>query len=179
MRVNRDVHGFTLVELMLAAVLGMLLFGVALSLLVGDANNSRAMAEVIQTRRLQRRTLRLIKDDLATASGWIVDPDSSTPGGCGFSQRKPVLAITPRDGSPALLYSIGKAPSAIWRSPVLMRCGPAFDLDGRPSGGAYQNRVVLDGVDHAGLTDHPHLPVLLLELEQQRGDQLIRSEAVG
>ena len=60
-----------------------------------------------------------------------------------------------------------------------MRCGPAFDLDGRPSGGAYQNRVVLDGVDHAVIADHPHLPVLLLELEQQRGDQSIRSEAVG
>ena len=52
MRMNRDVHGFTLVELMLAAVLGMLLFGVALSLLVGDANHSRAMAEALQTRRL-------------------------------------------------------------------------------------------------------------------------------
>ena len=60
-----------------------------------------------------------------------------------------------------------------------MRCGPAFDLDGRPSGGAYQNRVVLDGVDHAGIADHPHLPVLLLKLEQQRGNQSIRSEAVG
>ena len=179
MRIDREGQGFTLVELMLAAALGMLLFGVALSLLVGDADHSRAMAAAIQIRRLQRRTLRLIQHDLATASGWIVNPQSTTPGSCGLSQRTPLLAITPGDGSPALLYSIGNAPSAIWRSPVLMRCGPAFDLDGRPSAGAYQNRVVLDGVDHAGMADHPNLPVLLLELERQRGDQRIRSEAVG
>ena len=166
-------------ELMLAAALGLMLFGVALSLLIGDSARSASMAEAIQLRRLQRRTLRLIQADLATASAWIVDPDSTTPGGCGLAQRRPLLAITPRDGSPALLYSLGTAPSAIWQSPVLMRCGPAFDLEGRPSGGAYQNRVVLDGVDHAGIADHPHLPVLLLELEQQHGDQRIRSEAVG
>ncbi|QNI92185.1 hypothetical protein SynBOUM118_01832 [Synechococcus sp. BOUM118] len=39
--------------------------------------------------------------------------------------------------------------------------------------------MVLDGVDHAGIDDHPHVPVLLLQLEQRRGDQSIRSEAVG
>ena len=57
MRIDREGQGFTLVELMLAAALGMLLFGVALALLVGDADHSRAMAEAIQIRRLQRRTL--------------------------------------------------------------------------------------------------------------------------
>ena len=60
-----------------------------------------------------------------------------------------------------------------------MRCGPAFQLNGRPSGGSYQNRVVLDGVDRFAVDAHPQLPVLLLELEQRRGDQLIRSSAVG
>ena len=60
-----------------------------------------------------------------------------------------------------------------------MRCGPAFDLNGRPSGGAFQNRVVLDGVDRFSVDEHPELPVLLLELEHRRGDQLIRSSAVG
>ena len=54
-----------------------------------------------------------------------------------------------------------------------------LDEIGVASGGAHQNRVVLDGVDHAGIDDHPHVPVLLLQLEQRRGDQSIRSEAVG
>ena len=60
-----------------------------------------------------------------------------------------------------------------------MRCGPAFTLDGRPSSGAYQNRVVLDGVERFGVNEHPELPVLLLEIEQRSGNQLIRSSAVG
>jgi hypothetical protein len=33
---------------------------------------------------------------------------------------------------------------------VLMRCGPAFGLDGEPSAGASLNRVVLDGLQVAG-----------------------------
>ena len=40
-------------------------------------------------------------------------------------------------------------------------------------------RVVLDGVDRFSVQEHPQLPVLLLELEQRRGDQVIRSSAVG
>jgi len=37
------------------------------------------------------------------------------------------------------------------RDPVLMRCGPAFGLDGEPSTGAAQNRVLLDGLTLPGL----------------------------
>ena len=62
--------------------------------------------------------------------------------------RQPKLAITPRDGSDPVVYSLGSAPSAIWRGEVLMRCGAAFDLQGGiRDGSRYQNRVVLDGVD--------------------------------
>lgn len=32
-----------------------------------------------------------------------------------------------------------------------MRCGPAFGLDGEPSTGAAQNRVLLDGLTQPGL----------------------------
>ena len=172
----RAGQGFTLVELMLAAALGLMLFGVALSMLMGDSARSAAMAEAIQVRRLQRRTLRLIQADLANASGWIVDPDSTTPGGCGLSQRRPLLAITPRDGSPVLVYSVGDAPSAIWRSPVLMRCGPAYALDGVINlEGAYQNRVLLDALPDRSVPgfsaqNHPTLPLLQLQLQQDVRD---------
>ena len=46
-----------------------------------------------------------------------------------------------------IVYSVGQAPSAIWQGQVLMRCGPAYGLDGqvRPAT-AYQNRVVLDSL---------------------------------
>ena len=81
-----------------------------------------------------------------------------------------------------MLYSLGAAPSPIWRGTVLMRCGPAFDLKGQPSAtGQPQNRVVLDAVETFEVTQAPGSPVLLLELEQQIDgrDQRLRSKAVG
>ena len=65
---RRNGAGFTLVELMLASSLGLMLFGVALRLLMGDAAITAAMAETLQVRRWQRRTLALIQ------STWLVLP---------------------------------------------------------------------------------------------------------
>ena len=177
--VDRVRAGFTLVELLLAIALGALLSGVAVKLLLGDARASGGLARRFQLRGWQRRTLALVKHDLDRASSWQVRPDSSRIWPCALAGRQPQLAIHPRDGSAAVLYSIGAAPSSIWRGQVLMRCGPAFTLDGRPSAGAYQNRVVLDDIERFSANDHPELPVLLLQLEQRSGDQLIRSSAVG
>ena len=177
--VDRERAGFTLVELLLAMALGVLLSGVAVQMLLGDARSSGGLARRFQLRGWQRRTLALVKQDLDRASSWQVRPESSRIWPCALAGRQPRLAITPRDGSAVVVYSIGAAPSPIWRGPVLMRCGPAFTLDGRPSSGAYQNRVVLDGVERFAVDDHPELPVLLMQLEQRSGDQLIRSSAVG
>ena len=178
-RVDGDRAGFTLVELLLAMALGSLLSGVAVQMLLGEARCSGGLARRLQLRGWQRRTLALVKDDLDRASSWEVRPESSQTWPCAMAGRQPRLAISSRDGSAAVVYSIGAAPSPIWRGPVLMRCGPAFTLDGRPSSGAYQNRVVLDGVERFAVDDHPELPVLLMQLEQRSGDQLIRSSAVG
>ena len=93
--------------------------------------------------------------------------------------RRPVLAIAtqPDDlqvrGENSIVYSVGSAPDAIWRGQVLMRCGPAYNLDGVPNlRGAFQNRVLLDALPQAigsGFTarPHPQWPVLELEVEQQ------------
>ena len=178
-RVDRCRAGFSLVELLLAMALGTLLSGVAVQLLLGDARAGGTLTRRFQLRGWQRRTLALVKYDLARASSWEIRPDPSRGWPCALADRQAQLAITPRDGSAAVVYSIGAAPSPIWRGPVLMRCGPAFTLDGRPSAGAYQNRVVLDGVERFAVDDHPELPVLLLQLEQRSGYQLIRSSAVG
>ena len=172
-------RGFTLVELLLAMALGLLVSGVAVQLLLGEARSSGALARQLQLRGWQRRTLALVRDDLDRASHWSVRPEPTAAWPCALAGRQPQLAIHPRNGDQPVLYSIGDAPSAIWRSPVLMRCGPAFDLNGRPFGGVHQNRVVLDGVERFSVDDHPELPLLLLQLEQRRGDQVIRSSAVG
>ena len=153
----RSAEGFTLVELMLAALLGTFLCGVVFQLLFAETRHGGVLAESLQLKQWQRRTLELLKGDLERASIWQIDPDASADWPCALADRQPKLAITPRDDSDPVLYSLGPPPSSIWRGDVLMRCGPAFDLHGgiRP-GSRYQNRVVLDCADR--LTAPPMRP---------------------
>ena len=154
-------NGFTLVELMLAAALGSLLFLVALQLLLGEARHGGDLARHLLLRRLQQRTLQLIKDDLQAASSWSIDPAATSAWSCPMAGRKALLAITPRHGGSPVIYSLGAAPSTIWRGSVLMRCGPAFDLQGSTrQNSTYQNRVVLDAVEALTLDQPSDLPVL-------------------
>ena len=177
----RSAQGFTLVELMLAALLGTFLCGVVFQLLFAETRQGGALAESLQLKQWQRRTLELLKGDLERASIWQIDPDASADWPCALADRQPKLAITPRDGSGSVVYSLGPAPSAIWRGDVLMRCGPAFDLHGRiRRGSRYQNRVVLDGVDDFQLHQPLGLPVLQIQLEQRtRLGGKVRSQGVG
>ena len=181
MRRPHHDQGFTLVELMLAALLGCLLSGVVFQLLFAETRQGGLLAQSLQLKQWQRRTLELVKSDLERASSWQIDPDPSGSWPCALAGRQARLAITPRDGSDPVVYSLGTAPSAIWRGDVLMRCGPAFDLQGGiRSGSRYQHRVVLDGVDRFELHQSPGLPVLQMELEQRtRLGGWVRSQGVG
>jgi type II secretory pathway pseudopilin PulG len=180
--------GFSLVELLLVAALGVGLCGVAFQLLLGEARQGGALAERLILRRLQRRTLQLIKGDLADAKRWQLQPDPQPDWPCPMAHRDVLIAIHPAHGSAPVLYSLGSAPSGIWRGQVLMRCGPAFDLQGRSrASSTYQNRVVLDAIGTIKLHQPLGLPVIEMELEQllNRGSsnnnrpKPVRSTAVG
>ena len=171
--------GFTLLELLLALSLGTLLFVLMLRLIGADLQLGRAMAMRLSESSRQRRSLELIRAELGSAHSWMVDPPVSNRWPCRMAGRRPVLAIaTHADdvqarGEDAIVYSVGSAPAAIWRGQVLMRCGPAYSLDGVPNlRGAFQNRVLLDALPQeigSGFTarPHPQWPVLELEIEQQ------------
>lgn len=129
---------------MLALSLGLLLSGVMLQGLLDEGQNGQRLARVLRERAVQRRTLALIKADLAQATAISSTPQLEQHG-CSLADRLPVLHLSTSAG--AVTYSVGSAPSAIWRGRVLMRCGPAYGLDGRLSvGAAPQNRVVIDGL---------------------------------
>ena len=187
---RRAEKGFTLIELLLSLSLGSLLFVVLLQLIGADLRLGNTMASRLRESAQQRQTLELIRAELAMGSGWTVDPTPSHQWSCGMAGRQPVLAIG-LDGSDSLasaqtiVYSVGAAPSAIWRGQVLMRCGPAYGLDGviRPEGKA-QNRVLIDGLPKEGLgfqaRQDPQSKVLHLALEQavNGGSGRLRSAAV-
>ena len=171
--------GFTLLELLLALSLGTLLCALMLRLIGADLQLSRAMAVRLSETSRQRRSLELIREELGLAHGWMVNPPVSNRWPCRMSGRRPVLAIATQlddsqaRGEGAIVYSVGSAPAAIWRGQVLMRCGPAYSLDGVPNvRGAFQNRVLLDALplpmgSGFAASPHPQLPVLQLEIEQQ------------
>ena len=108
----RSAQGFTLVELMLSALLGTFFCGVVFQLLFAETRQGGALAESLQLKQWQRRTLALVKGDLERASSWQIDPDPSGRWPCRLADRQPRLAITPTDGSDPVVYSLGPAPSA-------------------------------------------------------------------
>ena len=187
-------NGFCLAELLMASCLGLLLFTLALRLIFTDLVIAGAMAQRLREQSLQRRTLALIKDDLAGAYNWQVNPRPSSQWPCPLAGRTPVLVMhtTAADAlasSSAIVYSVGTAPSSIWRGSVLMRCGPAYKLSGETSlGSRFLNRVVLDGLPAGGAPDKqgfvarrdPQLPVLHLELRQRSSsfDVVVADSAV-
>ncbi len=190
MNETRAEKGFTLIELLLSLSLGSLLFVVLLQLIGADLRLGNSMASRLRESAQQRRTLELIRGELAIGSSWTLDPAPSHQWSCGMAGRQPVLAIgldSSRSHASAqtIVYSVGAAPSAIWRGQVLMRCGPAYGLDGviRPDGKA-QNRVLIDGLPKEGLgfqaRQDPHSKVLhlVLELAVNDGSGRLRSVAV-
>ena len=139
--------GFSLAELLVAMSLGLLLWGVVLQALVADGRQVERLVRQVRERGQQRRVLALLRGDLQRATR--VDLALGTGAACALGGRDPVLQLQTPAGP--ITYTVGSPPSAIWRRRVLMRCGPAFGLDGEPSAGAAQNRVLLDGLSLPGL----------------------------
>jgi hypothetical protein len=154
-----------------------MLFVVLLQLIGADLRLGNSMASRLRESAQQRHTLELIRGELAIGTDWTVHPVTSDQWPCGMAGRQPVLAIgldsrNTEVSSQTIVYSVGAAPSAIWRGQVLMRCGPAYGLDGViRSDGKAQNRVLIDGLAKEGLGFQarldPQSKVLHLALEQE------------
>lgn len=161
--------GFGLLELLLALSLGLLIGGLMLRALALEGPQGAVLARALRERGLQGRTLELLRADLLRAGGLRLG--ASAAAACGLAGRQPVLEISGPQG--VITWSQGAAPSPIWRGRVLMRCGPAFGLDGEPSTGAPQNRVMIDALSADGLRIEALAAGLLrlrLEQEFRRGD---------
>lgn len=137
-------QGFSLVELMLAMGLGLVFSGVMIQVLLGEGENAQQFTRALRERTYQRRAVALIRSDLERTRQ-VIEVAATTATACGgLGGRRRVLTLETAEGT--IVYSVGAAPSGIWRGRVLMRCGPAFGEHGQASAGAFQSRVVLDGL---------------------------------
>ena len=139
--------GFSLVDLLVALSIGAVMSSTILQAVCSEGRASIGISRLLRERAIQQRTLALIQNDLARTTRISSDPQREQHA-CGLSGRLPLLHLTTAAGP--ITYSVGAAPSGIWRGQVLMRCGPAFGLQGEPSlGSQSQNRVILDGLASA------------------------------
>jgi len=156
--------GLTLLELLLAVCLGLLLWGVTLRWLMAEGDHSARLARLARERLWQRRSLDLIRLDLRRAERLELE-GSGTGAACPMTGRRPVLHLQTESGP--ITYAVGPPPSPIWRGQVLLRCGPAFNLQGDASRADPLNRVLLDGLTARGLiAELGREGLLRLELEQ-------------
>lgn len=136
--------GFSLVETLVALSVGLSLAGGIMQTLLWQGHVHGRLSRLVRERAWQQRTLGLIAADVSLSNGISTSPQSEKAA-CPLAGRQAVLHLHSAAGP--ITYSVGNAPSPIWRGRVLMRCGPAFDLQGKPSMGTQaQNRVVLDGL---------------------------------
>jgi prepilin-type N-terminal cleavage/methylation domain-containing protein len=178
--------GFTVVELLVTLLLGGLVSAAALQLLVGDLRQVGRLGRWLRERQAGERTLALLRDELQRAEWVSLEAGAAPlPADCSLAGRRFVLQLAGRTaaGTPAaVLVTAGEAPSSIWRGDVLMRCGPAYGLDGTWSTGAAVPRVLIDALPaEAGFTVSGSAPgVLRLQLERQLADgQTTRQEQVA
>ena len=121
----RVASGFTLLELLLAAGFGVVFCAGLFQLLLGDLRLAVSLAQRLQSRRQQQRALGLMRAERDLGVGVIANPPLSPEWPCSLGGRRPVLAIAlsaddPQARRQAIVYSVGAAPSAIWRGQVLM-----------------------------------------------------------
>ena len=138
---KRDA-GFSLVELLLACSFGFLVFGVAATALFSEQRLGGRLGGLLRQRQLLLRVNQLITADVER--GIALAPELASA--CNLAGRQLWLQILGADGS-ITTFSLGSPPSPIWHGQVLMRCGPAYGLDGQIKASSKpQNRVVLDGL---------------------------------
>jgi prepilin-type N-terminal cleavage/methylation domain-containing protein len=140
---HRD-QGLTLLELLLALSLGLLLSSAMIQTLLADSHGSTQLLRQLRQRQQQQRVLALVRRELLRSERVSLTPAQEAHA-CDLAGRSPVLHLSGASGS--ITYSVGAAPSGIWRGVVLMRCGPPYGLDGRTNPAAVaQNRVLVDGL---------------------------------
>ena len=129
----------------MAISFGLFLLAVGAAALFSEQRLGWRMGLLLRQRQLLLRVNQLIAADVQR--GVALAPELAPV--CPLAGRQPWLQILSTEGE-ITTYSLGKAPSPIWTGKVLMRCGPAYGLDGEiKAGSTPHNRVVLDGLSGA------------------------------
>ena len=158
--------GFSLPELLVSLMLAGLVSAALLQVLLVETQASQRMGRLLRERQLGQRALELLRQEIQQAE-WVspqLRRSDITP--CSLAGRQVVLQLGTRSG--VITYSQGPAPDQIWRGRVLLRCGPAYGLDGALASSTPQQRVLLDALAQDGLVAEESAQAGVLQLTLRR-----------
>lgn len=139
--------GFSFTETLVAASLGCILATGMLSVFAPQLKRMNRENDLIRTYKAEdwaRLAINRIKKDIEAADQISNNPSLEVHG-CSLGTRLPVLHLRDSKGQ-SITYSVGAAPTTVWRSPVLMRCAA-------PTNGAEpENHVMIDGLAKSAST---------------------------
>jgi prepilin-type N-terminal cleavage/methylation domain-containing protein len=179
-------NGFSLLELLLVLAVSLTLVAVIGEALLGELGESGRLARSLRERTVIQRALELMRMELQEATGVRVLPGVITREGCGLTGRTVLLHLdfTPDGVVPDrdVTYSLERKPDPIWRGQALMRCGPAYGLNGQMEDSGAVSRVWLDAIDVNGMDikfqEKQILKIELKRLFQGSTKELSRQEAI-
>jgi prepilin-type N-terminal cleavage/methylation domain-containing protein len=160
--------GFSLVELLVSLLLAGVVSGALLQALLLDTQASQRLGRHLRERQHGQRALELLRQELLQAQWVRTGHQPLLPAGpqCSLTGRRVVLQLGTASG--LITYSEGPASEPIWRGRVLLRCGPAYGLDGTLAAGQVQHRVLLDALAAEGFTTQSGPGPGLLEISLRR-----------
>lgn len=149
-------QGFTLVELMIAAVFLLTTTTIAGQALISHLKGSQRIESLEQQRNNWNRTSSFIEADIALSER-IFDLQNnpsllSIPDSCGSEishDNQLRLGLEQRKISTPVIYFVKQSSSGWLGDNTLWRCGPSFDFLGRPTSGSPQVAQILDGLDNS------------------------------
>lgn len=172
-----SVAGFLLVETLISLAVGLLLLALIARITLQDSGQARTMGRWLRERLVAQRALELIRSELQEALQVSLALPPSGHAGCSLAGRPVKLHLVTAAGP--VTYALENRPEAIWRGRALIRCGPAYGLDGQLNPGPPVSRVLLDALAEDGLAVRPDGLGLQLELIRHFGEPMAEPQVVA
>lgn len=139
--------GFTLTELLVAALIGMMTSSVAGQALVSHLKSSEKAEAMERQRNDWARTTSFIEAEIALSERLIDNSDNILfPSACPVTPSEFRLAIDMRRDLPLVIYAVKPSTSSWLPDNMLWRCGPSLNENG-----SYKSELnwspILDGLD--------------------------------
>lgn len=157
LRQHKRSSGFTLVELLVSSVIGILVIGAAGYGMMNLLRYSRGNTAQSQKRTEFNRALEFISDEMRQADTIDVDPTTAfgTASGSGGAitpppNAQPVLSLNIPDLSEPVIYFVSSPSSgdaSVWNGPrVIYRYGPTIDSNGNLDDSSWTVEPLVDGI---------------------------------